>query len=119
MPFTNQKPHKNQTLAQLGVLWPLLRMIIKKKYLYSKKAFFNDTFGGILVQKLGFLSIEGDGAKIILEYPDLNKWEMVDVFSQFSKAVSCAKEKYERDPEIHLLILPYKTGAAALFRERI
>jgi hypothetical protein len=70
------------------------------------------------VQELGFLSIEGDGAKIVLEYPDLNMWEMVDVFLKFSEAVSCAKGEYESNPGTRLLILPYKTGAAALFRER-
>jgi hypothetical protein len=74
--------------------------------------------GELLVQELGFLSIEGDGAKIVLEYPDLNKWEMVDVFLKFSQAVSFAKSAYECDPGIRLLILPYKTGAAALFKER-
>jgi hypothetical protein len=70
------------------------------------------------VQELGFLSVDGDGAKIVLEYPDLNKWEMVDVFLKFSQAVSYAKGEYVSNPDIRLLILPYKTGAAALFRER-
>lgn len=74
--------------------------------------------GRIVVQELGFLSIEGDGAKIVLEYPDLNTWEWVDVFLKFSQAVSRAKGEYECNPGIRLVILPYKTGAAALFRER-
>jgi len=70
------------------------------------------------VQRFDFLSIEDDAAKIILEFPDLNKWEMVDVFINFSKAVSWAKKEHDCNKNICLLILPYKGGSAALFRER-
>jgi hypothetical protein len=71
------------------------------------------------VQELGFLTIEGNNAKIITELPDLQKWVMVDVFSTFSDAVSRAKAERVSNPDIRLLILPYKTGSAALFRERL
>jgi hypothetical protein len=71
------------------------------------------------VHELSFLSIEGNGAKIILDLPDLNKWEMVDVFLKFSDAVSRVKAEHETNPGICLLILPYKSGAAALFRKRM
>jgi hypothetical protein len=71
------------------------------------------------VQELGFLSIEGNGAKIILELPDLNEWEIVDVFLKFSDAVSYAKAEHEGNPGIRLLILPHKSGAATLFKKRM
>jgi hypothetical protein len=71
------------------------------------------------VQELGFLSIEGNNAKIITELPDLKRWAMVDVFLTFSGAVSRAKAERVTNPDIRLLILPYKTGSTALFRERL
>lgn len=69
------------------------------------------------MQELGFLSIEGNNAKIITELPDLQRWAMIDVFSTFSNAVSRAKAERVANPDIRLLILPYRTGSAALFRE--
>jgi hypothetical protein len=82
--------------------------------LFLKRFFFR----GILVAGIRFLSIEGNGSKIILELPDLNEWATVDVFLKFSNAVSCAKAERECNPDIRFLILPYKSGAAALFRKR-
>jgi hypothetical protein len=70
------------------------------------------------VQELTFLSIEGNGARITLGQPDPTAWELVEVFSKYSVAVSYANAERECNPGIPLLIQPFQGGEAALFRER-
>lgn len=87
---------------------------------YPKKTYLVTEFiRGISVQEMEFLSTEGNGAKITLGQPDPNEWDLVEVFAQYSVAVSYANEKREGNPGIRLLIQPYKGGEAALFKKRI
>ena len=71
------------------------------------------------MQKSDFLLPEDIGAKITLGHPDPGEWDLVEVFSKYSVAVSHAHVEQEGNPGISLLIQPYKGGEAAVFRKRL
>ncbi|HTY15167.1 MAG TPA: hypothetical protein VMC42_05620 [Methanoregulaceae archaeon] len=71
------------------------------------------------MHELKFLCFKDTDAKITLGQPDEKEWVLVGVFSRLSLAISQYAIEQQKNPDVPMVIQPYKGGEAGLFRKRV